>query len=1096
LSTAVDTGDSADIRAQIRAAVHHLEHVLPGQAPIKDFVHHNTLHGFEHLPFPQALKEARQLTGTYGYLPAERFRTLFRQGRITREDLIRVLDGEEGLGSGEVLFETRDGPVTRRDISLLALIHAPKPLRPSQLGWLIDEQKVLERIGAEVSAQSRARLLAAAGSPEGAAVADLWNACLGVLGLEHYRLHPEELIDLSPEQAERMLDRLVPREERESGKPLAQARMQRYAGERLVGLLEGVGVEITLRGLLLALTGEDLLEPLRPYLIRQLASHLDLGTAAWSHRDRAEGFYGAWRQSAQRDVGWVLEALSDGSEELDGLPADPLEAILVLLGRLDLPKTRWVGYLERLALELSGWSGMFLWRQLHPGYAGQGYPVGLLDYLAVRLVLERLFARRLCAELWQIEPSLGLLRWYFRHNPSELLVRQELFSGRLPEYLAGRAQRLVNRRDGGDPEERAAQWEHLAHLVWTYKRSPAADELGGYSVYRHAWPLFRLAQHLGLCGAEIRALSDAEIKALLACLGGLDEEAAGLIWLRAYENHYRDQIFSALTQHHGRGRWAGRAERPQAQLVFCMDEREEGFRRHLETHNPAIETLGAAGFFGVAINWRGLDDEGVTPLCPVVVRPTHEVPEFARPHQEPLAETHRRRRGLRLRLQNFLHQEIRRNLLTSTAAIAVSGLPGLATLAAKVLLPGPTGRLAERLRQGFDLRVPTALGLTAADDGSLATPEHNRLGFTDAEQADRVEGFLRTIGLTTGFAPLVVLVGHGSSSQNNPHRSAYDCGACSGRHGGPNARVFAAMANRPEVRATLVARGLQIPQDCWFLGAFHNTCDEQIDWFDEADLPESHRPVLAELKRDLEIATRHSAHERCRKFVSAPRNPSLEQALAHIRGRSQDPSQARPELGHATNACALIGRRAVTQGLFLDRRMFLISYDSREDPEGRVLEAILLAAGPVGAGINLEYYFSTVNNDQYGCGSKVTHNVTGFLGVMEGASSDLRTGLPLQMIEIHEPMRLQVIVEATTEVLSAIYERQPPLRELIGNGWVLLSAKDPTSPAIHVFDPARGWRRWEGAALPLARVGSWADHYRGTLEPLLPAMLAEGSRRA
>lgn len=176
-------------------------------------------------------------------------------------------------------------------------------------------------------------------------------------------------------------------------------------------------------------------------------------------------------------------------------------------------------------------------------------------------------------------------------------------------------------------------------------------------------------------------------------------------------------------------------------------------------------------------------------------------------------------------------------------------------------------------------------------------------------------------------------------------------------------------------------------------------------------------------------------------------------------GRALDFSQARPELGHATNAAAVIGRRSLTQGAFFDRRVFLISYDPTQDPEGKVLEAILLAAGPVGVGISLEYYFSTVDNERYGCGSKVTHNLTGLFGVMEGAASDLRTGLPKQMIEIHEAIRLQVVVEAKTAVLAEIYERQPPLQELIGKGWLLLSAMDPDSGEISptgALSPGRG----------------------------------------
>ena len=202
-----------------------------------------------------------------------------------------------------------------------------------------------------------------------------------------------------------------------------------------------------------------------------------------------------------------------------------------------------------------------------------------------------------------------------------------------------------------------------------------------------------------------------------------------------------------------------------------------------------------------------------------------------------------------------------------------------------------------------------------------------------------------------------------------------------------------------------------------------------------------------------------------------------------------DFSQPRPELGHATNAAAIIGRRYLSQGAFLDRRVFLISYDPNQDSDGTVLEAILLAAGPVGAGISLEYYFSTVNNERYGCGSKVTHNVTGLLGVMQGGSDDLRTGLPRQMIEIHEAMRLQVLVEATPEVLTSIYQRQPPLRELIGNGWILLNAVHPASGELSVFRPGQGFVPWQGGVEPLPTVASSAHWYQGHCEALPPVLI-------
>jgi uncharacterized protein YbcC (UPF0753/DUF2309 family) len=519
-----------------------------------------------------------------------------------------------------------------------------------------------------------------------------------------------------------------------------------------------------------------------------------------------------------------------------------------------------------------------------------------------------------------------------------------------------------------------------------------------------------------------------------------------------------------------------------------MDDREEGTRRHLEEVAPAIATFGAAGFFGVAMYWQGVDDAGPSALCPIVVEPVHAVRETCAPGSEEALAHHAERRRRRLQWRERLIQGTRRSPLAGPLLTALAAPPALVALVADTLAPGRFGEALGRWREKFDGRVRTRLQLTAANASPQATPDNPQAGFTDEEQALRVENFLRMIGLAGDFAPLVLVLGHGSGSRNNPHLSAYDCGACSGRHGGPNARALAAMANRPEVRARLAGRGLRIPMATWFVAAEHNTCDDAIEWYDLDLLPGARQADLDCLVGQLAEACRAHAAERCRRLASAPPHASPWRARQHVTGRSHDISQARPELGHATNAAAFIGRRDMSRGLFLDRRVFLISYDPVGDDDGRIVEDILLAAGPVGAGISLEYYFSTVDNERFGCASKVTHNIAGLFGVMEGADSDLRTGLPWQMVEIHEAMRLLVVVEQTPAMLSAIVARQSALQELIGNAWIIVAAQHPDNGALALYCPRRGWLPWSGRAV-LPQVGRSADWFAGRDEALPPAII-------
>jgi uncharacterized protein YbcC (UPF0753/DUF2309 family) len=299
------------------------------------------------------------------------------------------------------------------------------------------------------------------------------------------------------------------------------------------------------------------------------------------------------------------------------------------------------------------------------------------------------------------------------------------------------------------------------------------------------------------------------------------------------------------------------------------------------------------------------------------------------------------------------------------------------------------------------------------------------------------------------------------------------------------------MANDPRVRERLAAGGLAIPAGTRFVGGILDTCADAVTWFDLDLLPADHRSDAEMLRRACAHACRADAHERCRRFESAPLDLTPREAGAHVEARSVDLAQVRPELGHATNATAVIGRRWRTRGLYLDRRAFLVSYDPTMDDDDAILGRTLAAVGPVASGINLAYFFSAVDRLGYGCDTKLPHNITGLIGVMDGHASDLRTGLPWQTVEIHEPVRLLIVIESTPERIMRAAAPLQGVRQLIQNEWVQLVSWHPETGALAVFE--------RGAFVPYVpekhdipvvdRSVSW---YAGHREHLAPARVLAG----
>ncbi len=437
----------------------------------------------------------------------------------------------------------------------------------------------------------------------------------------------------------------------------------------------------------------------------------------------------------------------------------------------------------------------------------------------------------------------------------------------------------------------------------------------------------------------------------------------------AYERKYRQEALDAITAHSKK--WKSARDQssaiPKFQVITCIDDREESFRRHLEEVEPSCKTYGAAGFFGVVMYYRGASEAHYRPLCPINIVPKHFVRE--EPVFSAAAENERRER--RRRVLGRLTHQVHTGSRTIIGGVVTGVLGSLATfpLVARVLTPRITAKV-RKLLGGFVNPPATELHLQRMSDSPGL--DYDSLGYSIPEMAAIVVRILQDIGMVREFSPIVLFLGHGSSSLNNPHESAYNCGACSGGRGGPNARAFAWMANQPKVRKLVSESGIDIPEDVRFVGGFHNTCNDRVDYFDLDLLPHTHRGLFREMEESIHRARQLNALERVRRFRSAPLTLSPSEALEHVEERSEDLSQVRPEYNHATNALCLVGQRDWSRGLFLDRRAFLASYDpSIDDANGKIVERILQAAIPVCGGISLEYYFSTVDPEGYGCGSKL-----------------------------------------------------------------------------------------------------------------------------
>jgi len=787
------------------------------------------------------------------------------------------------------------------------------------------------------------------------------------------------------------------------------------------------------RDWLLAVHGIDTDAWIHPPLIRFLAGYLDQGLAHWSMPARDHGIHGCfleiYRSSLTAHCGRWARTLPALVADDYTAQRNAVDSITHSLAQLGVADGECEDYLSGELLTLRGWAGIVRQIEERPDRVpARDLTVTLRGYLAVRLLFERAALHEAARQL-SFGGSLSTLRDWLRN---QLRV--------------------------GSP--------------------PTAIE--------RAWPLFQVAQLCGLDPSLVEQWTPRHVCELESELRRVDDMRCRRILHQAFERAIRYRLYDALV-HHGPASPEGS---PAFQAVFCIDEREESFRRHLEEIEPACETLSTAGFFNVAMYHEAVTDAHPRPLCPVGIRPEHYVAEIDAAEDRLMQHTRR----LHRRAAGFLGYNVHlgsRLPMRGAVLMTAFGWLALVPLVLRVVFPWLSSRW-RRIHQAPFSASRTRLQVDRTND---APPIGRYSGFTVREMADVVRRVVEDLGLRDRLSPLVLVIGHGSVSLNNPHESAHDCGACGGGRGGPNARAFAQMANDSRVRQLLATEGVAIDAGIWFVGAQRNTCNNDVAFFDIDLIPAQHRQLFERARAAIETARRREAHERCRRFDAVPPWYPPLAALAHVEGRAADLAQPRPEYGHATNAFCIVGRRMRTRGLFLDRRAFLASYDPTRDDDGAILARIMAAVVPVVAGISLEYYFSYVDPSGYGCGTKLPHNVTSLLGVMDGAQSDLRTGLPWQMVEIHEPTRLAIVVEGTPDRVQRIVADNPSIDRLVKNRWVWLACLDAESGAVWEFRSTGFVAHAAGHAPPVVR-GDSAAWYQGKRGFLPPARIAPEPRSA
>lgn len=469
------------------------------------------------------------------------------------------------------------------------------------------------------------------------------------------------------------------------------------------------------------------------------------------------------------------------------------------------------------------------------------------------------------------------------------------------------------------------------------------------------------------------------------------------VWQIALEESYQSRTIASFKTHLGKFKSKSTVK---YQALFCIDDRECLLRRNIESLEPQIETYGTPGHFGLDFYYKKSHESFPIKSCPAPLTAKFEL-------------TQDKHDQSKLRYSWFHHHNSKRSGVGQDIQNTLLSLPKFFT----------------------DIIFPKAKNLRVQCKPTIETNlfREGEKSYSETQAAERIAATLASISLTGNFADHLLILGHYSTTTNNPYFTAYGCGACSGRSGGVNAQIFAQMFNHSKVRELLkLHHHIDIPTTTKAIACLHDTTKEELTIYaDRTGVP-------AELLTTLEAALAKSALERVRDFEKTLHIEDQQDALDELKLRAQSIFEPRPELGHTNNALCVVGDRQMSKNFSFNRRAFLQSYSPQKDEFGERLEGILNNIVPVCGGISLDYYFSRQNNLSIGAGSKLSHNIVGLIGLSNGTEDDLLTGLATQMVELHDPLRITFLLEQDPAIVLEILKRNAALNRWFSGHWINL----------------------------------------------------------